>query len=491
MGLYRLRRQQPLLRKSRSRLLLLALAAAIPVALLAEVVVNMVRLASAADCADGRHVCANTARARGCVREMRAKLCVQANIVVRKLAELRIIHAQDLRLLVAAQTHPRDEVHQPQDDRRHHERVAHARRRVRELVAELHPVVVEPTAGDDRRAVELRDARLREERRRDVADEAADGVRREDVEAVVVPEDKLELRREVADRAREHAVRDRRGAADESRAGGDSDKAGDRARAEADGAPFALEAPVPEHPGQPAHRRREVGDDARLDGAQVRGERRAAVEAEPAEPEEDGAEHDVGGVVGLVREALGAVAAAAPEVDADGERGGAGGDVHGRAAGEVEPAEDEGPAVGVPGPARDGVVDEGRPDEDEDEDGADARVLGERTDGEHGRDGGEHELVDAEEDGGDARAADGRFLEDALERKVLEVANVRRAGLGEGEREAPEEPLRRISFERCDMRRHAAPGKTRQPARRHLGRSWTARSSCAGGPSRSSRRRES
>ena len=52
----------------------------------------------------------------------------------------------------------------------------------------------------------------------------------------------------------------------------------------------------------------------------------------------------------------------------------------GGAAGEVESAEDEGPAVGVPGPAGDGVVDDCGPDEDEDGDGTQAGVFGEGAD---------------------------------------------------------------------------------------------------------------
>ncbi len=36
----------------------------------------------------------------------------------------------------------------------------------------------------------------------------------------------------------------------------------------------------------------------------------------------------------------------------------------------------------------------------------------------HVRDGGEHALVDAEEDGRNALAADGRLLEDALQTKI-------------------------------------------------------------------------
>ena len=45
-------------------------------------------------------------------------------------------------------------------------------------------------------------------------------------------------------------------------------------------------------------------------------------------------------------------------------------DVDGRASREVEAAELERPPIGVPGPAGNGVVDDRRPDEHEDHDGA-------------------------------------------------------------------------------------------------------------------------
>lgn len=119
-----------------------------------------------------------------------------------------------------------------------------------------------------------------------------------------------------------------------------------------------------------------MSDDASHDGAEVRGEGGATVEAEPSDPEENRAEDDVGDVVRPVRETRGlGVAGALSEHDGEGERCGAGGNVHGRAAGEIETAELEGPAVRVPGPVGDGVVDDGGPDEDEDDAGQDASTV--------------------------------------------------------------------------------------------------------------------
>jgi hypothetical protein len=50
--------------------------------------------------------------------------------------------------------------------------------------------------------------------------------------------------------------------------------------------------------------------------------------------------------------------------------------VHGCSAGEVETAHFEGPARGVPGPARDGVVDYCGPNEDEDAAGEESAAVG-------------------------------------------------------------------------------------------------------------------
>lgn len=91
---------------------------------------------------------------------------------------------------------------------------------------------------------------------------------------------------------------------------------------------------------------------------------------------------------------LSAVATALAEVKGDSKRGGTRGNVDGGSTSEVETAEDEGPAIRVPGPIRDRIIDERCPHENEDEDGAETGTLGEPTDGERRGDGGEHTLED-------------------------------------------------------------------------------------------------
>jgi hypothetical protein len=85
------------------------------------------------------------------------------------------------------------------------------------------------------------------------------------------------------------------------------------------------------HPGETAHRRGGVGDHQRVRRQTVRAQRAAAVEPEPAEPEEPSAEHGIGQVVRLQR------CAAEADALAEHARGHqcrhAGGDVDDRAAG--------------------------------------------------------------------------------------------------------------------------------------------------------------
>ena len=225
-----------------------------------------------------------------------------------------------------------------------------------------------------------------------------------------------EVSKPVSESKRQRAQRTR---ADESRRRRDSDEASNGTRAETDRRPLALEAVVPEHPGEAANARREVGDDARLRRAEVRRKGGAAVEPEPAKPEEDRAEHDVGRIVGLVGEAFSAVAPTLAEVDGNGKRRGTGRDVDRCASGEVKATHDEGPAVGVPRPARDRIVNDGRPDESKHDRWAEPCAFCDGTECNHGRDGREHQLEDAERDGGNARAANRWLFQYTLETEIL------------------------------------------------------------------------
>jgi hypothetical protein len=142
----------------------------------------------------------------------------------------------------------------------------------------------------------------------------------------------------------------------------------------------------PEHPGKTADAGRQVGDDAGISRSQVGGQGRAAVEAEPAKPQENGSEDDVGRVMGFVRETLGAITAALTEIYGNGEGSSTRDDMDRGTSGEIETAEDEDPTLGIPCPVGDWVVNDCGPDENEDHEWAEATALCDGTDRENGSD---------------------------------------------------------------------------------------------------------
>lgn len=139
----------------------------------------------------------------------------------------------------------------------------------------------------------------------------------------------------------------------------------------------------------------------------------------------------------LVSKALSAVTAALAKVDREGEGGGTRRDVDGSSSSEVETTQNEGPTIGVPCPASNGIIDNGCPYEDEDKERAETTAFGDGTNGDHGpmrtdltrederegtvdvRDASEHALVDAEHKGRELVRAHGGLIKDALEAKVF------------------------------------------------------------------------
>ena len=108
-----------------------------------------------------------------------------------------------------------------------------------------------------------------------------------------------------------------------------------------------------------------------------------------------------------------------------------------RAAGEVERAGLEQPAVDRPDPVRDRRVDEDRPEDREEDERAESLALGEGARDERGRDGREHHLEPGEEDEGDRDGVDRARLEsDVRESDVVEAADQAQAPDISPEREA-------------------------------------------------------
>jgi len=166
-----------------------------------------------------------------------------------------------------------------------------------------------------------------------------------------------------------------------TRSWGNGDQATDSARTEANSRPLALQAVIPEHPGDSTDRSSEVSDDTGLRCTEIRRQSTTTVESEPAEPKEDGSENNVGGVVGLVGEFLRSITGTLSEVDGDGEGGGARRNVNGSSTSEIETTLDVRPSVGVPCHAGKRTVDNRRPDENEYKGGAHATAFGDGTNG--------------------------------------------------------------------------------------------------------------
>jgi len=77
----------------------------------------------------------------------------------------------------------------------------------------------------------------------------------------------------------------------------------------------------------------------------------------------------------------------------------------------VETTELERPAVGVPSPAGDGIVDDRFPYEHKDEHWSEFATFSNGTGCDDDSDRCEHELVDTEDDGRNANRTDGRSIE--------------------------------------------------------------------------------
>lgn len=138
----------------------------------------------------------------------------------------------------------------------------------------------------------------------------------------------------------------------------------------------------PEHPGQPAARGSEVGNDTSLNSPEVRSEGRTTIETEPTEPEENSANHDVSRVVRLVRQTLSAVTTAFSQIDRNGKSSSSRDNVNRGASGKIKATQDKWPAIGIPRPTCNRIIYEGRPDKHENEKRAKASTLGSCTNSE-------------------------------------------------------------------------------------------------------------
>jgi len=103
--------------------------------------------------------------------------------------------------------------------------------------------------------------------------------------------------------------------------------------------------------------------------------------------------------------------------------------MNGRAACKVETTEDINPTIGVPRPAGNGIVHNGRPDEDKHDARKHSSPFSGGADGEGWGNGSEHALENGK---GEIGNIAGLLTQHTLEPKVVEIANKRAGSLGKG-----------------------------------------------------------
>lgn len=187
------------------------------------------------------------------------------------------------------------------------------------------------------------------------------------IKSIVNAHDVLELGAVVASSGTNNAEDDSRPGWDETRSRSDGNETSDDTGAETNGGPLLLESVVEETPGDTSNGSSQVGDNGSHDSTEVSTQGRTGVESEPSDPEEDGTDNDVSDVVRAVVEFVSTVTTTLAEHQRVGESGGTGGNVHRSTTCEVETSELEYPTGCVPGPAGNRVVNDGGPDEHEDD----------------------------------------------------------------------------------------------------------------------------
>lgn len=132
-----------------------------------------------------------------------------------------------------------------------------------------------------------------------------------DIKTVIDVDKELELSSKVANHTAADSKNDGGPRLHEAGSRSNNDKTRDGTRAETDGAPLLLKTVVEQDPGDSTARGSQVGHVTCHHCANVHGEGRATVEAEPADPEEDRAENDVGYIMRTVGKTVVVVVASA------------------------------------------------------------------------------------------------------------------------------------------------------------------------------------
>lgn len=288
----------------------------------------------------------------------------------------------------------------------------------------------------------MRDVVGREESCEDVANETSDGVLGEDIEGVINMEDILEpseavrvcfwmeegggdlLGGIVGTSGTEDTVDDGSPGRNETGTRSNGNETSDDTGAETDSGPLALKTVIENTPCDTTDTGSKVGNNSSHDSAHIGSKSRSSVETEPSNPEENGADDDVGYVMRTVVELMGAVTTTLAQHDGVCECSTSRGNMHWGSTGKIEASELEDPAGAVPSPAGNRVVDDGRPDEHEDNGRKDATSLRNGSNSECDGNSSEHALVDSEEKIWNLCGSNGRSSKHISEAEVFKVTNV-------------------------------------------------------------------
>lgn len=223
------------------------------------------------------------------------------NLLIEKLMQIQSLL---LFILTNPKFQPRNKINRIQQNTRNDEGIRRNRANLRELAAHLDADAIE-RAFVLRGAIERGHPLLREDAGEEGPGHAADAVELEHVHALVDADPLVDVLDGGADGAGQEADEAGEPDGDETRGGRDADEAGDGAGAGADQAEAAARADeVDEDVAEDAEAGGCVGVEDGHGGADRGVERGPAVEAEPAEPDEAGADEDEGCVVRFVVDAV-------------------------------------------------------------------------------------------------------------------------------------------------------------------------------------------
>lgn len=212
-----------------------------------------------------------------------------------------------------------------------------------------------------------------------------------DVESVIEIELLGELDAAVAPRHAEDTDDEGGPRLDESGSRSDGGETGDGADASTDEGRLTFHLPFEQEPAEESRRGGNLRVHSGESGGAVGTQRGAAVEAEPAKPEQAGTEGNERNVVRIGVELITFELLAVRQGEDGGQGGETGGGVHDDAAGEILDALLSHPAA-APDPVAEREVDQVNPDEDEDEVRHEAHAIGKSASHEARRDDGKHAL---------------------------------------------------------------------------------------------------